>query len=97
MEAETKNQLISVIVPAYNAQNWIAECVQSVYAQTYPAWELIVVDDGSSDKTLEIVRKTAEDKENVTVITRAHSGGGIAGKEYRSGGGKRRIYRISGF
>lgn len=47
-----ENSLISVIVPAYNAQEWIEACCDSVYNQTYANWELIIVDDGSKDKTL---------------------------------------------
>lgn len=47
---------VSVIMPAHNAEAFIAEAIQSVLAQTHTAWELIVVDDNSSDKTAEISR-----------------------------------------
>ena len=43
--------LISVVIPAYNAEKWIAECIGSVIVQTYTHWECIVVDDGSTDNT----------------------------------------------
>lgn len=44
-------------MPAYNAEKYIADSITSVLAQTYPHWELIVVDDGSSDRTATIVRE----------------------------------------
>ncbi|HTW23730.1 MAG TPA: glycosyltransferase family 2 protein [Candidatus Baltobacteraceae bacterium] len=49
--------LVSILIPAYNAETWISETLQSAVAQTWPRKEIIVVDDGSRDRTLEIARK----------------------------------------
>jgi glycosyltransferase involved in cell wall biosynthesis len=52
--------LVTVVMPAYNAEAWIGEAVDSVLAQTMPDWELIVVDDGSTDGTAGAVRQYAD-------------------------------------
>lgn len=54
-------QLISVIMPMYNCEKYIEEAINSVLAQTYDAWELIVIDDGSMDSTASIVEELSKD------------------------------------
>jgi teichuronic acid biosynthesis glycosyltransferase TuaG len=51
------NRLISIIMPAYNAEMYIGKSIESVLYQTYPYWELLVIDDGSTDSTKDVVRK----------------------------------------
>ena len=51
------NELISVIVPVYNAQNYLEECLESILNQTYKNIEIICINDGSKDKSLEIIKK----------------------------------------
>jgi teichuronic acid biosynthesis glycosyltransferase TuaG len=49
-------QLVSVVMPAFNTERYIAQAIRSVLGQTYPHWELIIVDDGSTDNTAGVVR-----------------------------------------
>ena len=61
--------LISVIIPAYNAQAFIAQTLESVIAQTYSNLEILVVDDGSSDRTAEIIRQFAQQDSRMLMIS----------------------------
>ena len=49
--------LVSILIPAYNAEQWIGDTLRSAVAQTWPRKEIIVVDDGSRDGTLAAARK----------------------------------------
>ena len=49
--------LVSIITPTYNHEKFIGQCIESVLNQTYPNWEQIIVDDGSSDRTTEVVAR----------------------------------------
>lgn len=51
------NKLVSIIMPAYNSEMFISESIESVLSQTYPHWELVVIDDGSTDRTAKIVKE----------------------------------------
>lgn len=51
--------LISVIMPMYNSERFVGKAIESVIGQTYPHWELLVVDDGSSDSSCDVVRAYA--------------------------------------
>jgi glycosyltransferase involved in cell wall biosynthesis len=68
--------LVSILIPAYNSQDTIAETLRSALAQNWPAKEIIVVDDGSRDRTLEIARSFAAG--NVKVITQQNQGAAAA-------------------
>ena len=51
------NPAVSVIIPAYNAQEYLRECLESVLAQSFPDFEAIVVNDGSADNTRAIAEE----------------------------------------
>lgn len=51
-----KNPLVSIIIPCYNAENFIENCINSIINQTYINYEIICVDDGSTDNTLKILK-----------------------------------------
>jgi len=67
---------VSILIPAYNSEEWIAETIKSALAQTWQAKELIIVDDGSSDRTLEIARQFASNA--VHVVTQPNQGAAAA-------------------
>ena len=50
------NNLISIIMPAYNAQPWIEEGIENIIRQSYRNWELIIINDGSTDQSKFSVR-----------------------------------------
>jgi glycosyltransferase involved in cell wall biosynthesis len=56
------NDLVSIIVPAYNAEKYIADAIGSVLRQTYPYFELIIVDDASTDRTAEVVQSFSDQR-----------------------------------
>jgi len=68
--------LVSILIPAYNAQDWIADTLRSAIAQTWPRKEIIVVDDGSRDRTAEIAQRFAS--KGVTVVSTQNQGVSVA-------------------
>lgn len=55
-----ETMLVSILIPCFNAERWIGQAVESALAQTWPNKEVIVVDDGSTDRSLEIIRNFGE-------------------------------------
>jgi len=60
---------VSIITPAYNTERYLAETVRTVLAQSFPDFELLIVDDGSTDGTLALARTLAAQDERVHVIS----------------------------
>ena len=65
---------ISVIIPVYNTELYIARCIDSVLKQTYENWELILVDDGSGDKSGTICDDYAKEDSRIKVIHNQNHG-----------------------
>ena len=68
--------LVSILIPAYNAESFIADTLKSALEQTWPRKEIIVVDDGSKDQTLSVARQFAS--EEVSVVTQPNQGAAAA-------------------
>ena len=63
-----EKKLISIVMPAYNAAKFIRSAIASVQAQSYSNWELLVIDDGSKDETIEIVKELAKDDARIRLL-----------------------------
>lgn len=65
---------VSIIVPAYNAETYLPATLESLLAQSFVGWEAIIVDDGSTDDTLEVARRYARQYDQLRVITHQNEG-----------------------
>lgn len=70
--------LISIITPVYNVSGYLNKCVESVRQQTYPTWELLLVDDGSSDGSDRQCDDWASRDERITALHNSHGGAAMA-------------------
>lgn len=70
----SNNGIVSIIVPAYNAENYIRECIGSVLGQSYAKWELLIVDDGSTDETPVICKEYAAKDSRIHVFSQIQGG-----------------------
>lgn len=66
--------LISIIIPVYNGEKHIEKCLGDILRQTYKKFEIIVINDGSTDKTLNILKRIAKEDERVKVIDKKNTG-----------------------
>ena len=65
---------VSIIMPVYNAERYLDETLQSVYAQNFKDHELIAIDDGSEDSSLYILEKYKDKINNITIVSNVNSG-----------------------
>lgn len=66
--------LVSIIIPVYNRQAVVRECIQSVGNQSHQNYEIILIDDGSTDKTLEVCRELAKAEPRIRILEMEHAG-----------------------
>ena len=73
-----QEELVSIITPIYNGERFVAQTIESVLAQTYPHWEMIIINDGSKDNSAAIVQKYTEQDARITLISQANAGSAAA-------------------
>lgn len=72
----TKNDpVFSIIMPTYNSEEFVTSAIDSVIRQSYASWELLIVDDASTDETMSIIQATAKRESRIKVLKRAANGG----------------------
>lgn len=67
-------ELLSVVIPVYNSEKYIERCLESVISQTYENLEIVIVDDGSEDSTIELCKKFKENDNRIKIISQPHMG-----------------------
>lgn len=75
---EKGQKKISVIIPVYNAEKYIRETLNSVIKQSYENWEIILIENGSKDKSPDIIRKYEEEYSEIRMIKGPQNGPGVA-------------------
>ena len=69
---------ISVIIPVYNVEKYLGECLDSILAQTFQDFEIICVDDGSTDRSLDILQEYKRKDDRFVIFQQRHAGAGAA-------------------
>lgn len=70
----SNNPMISVVMSVYNAEKYLDEAIQSILNQTYKDFEFVIINDGSTDKSLEIIEKYKKEDERIVLISRENKG-----------------------
>ena len=71
---ETIMNLVSVIVPVYNAEKWLPRCIESILHQTYEDFEIILVNDGSKDNSLQVCQQYQQKDKRIKVLSQPNQG-----------------------
>lgn len=82
------NPLVSIVIPVYNSEEYISGCIRSVLSQNYDNIEVIIVDDGSSDRSADLCRRAVGSRSGVSIYTKSNGGVSSArnfGIKYASG------------
>lgn len=67
-------ELVSIIIPAYNVDNYLEECVNSLLCQTYTNYEIVIIDDGSTDNTYNIGKQLTVESVKVKLFHQENQG-----------------------
>lgn len=78
MVKKTVKPEVTIILPFFNAEKYLTECLDSIYAQTFQDFELLAVNDGSNDGSLVVVQKYAKTHKGITIISQNNHGQGCA-------------------
>lgn len=70
--------MISIIVPVYNCEKYVGECIESILAQTYTDWELILINDGSTDSSEQICKRYIAKNSKIRLISKENEGVSVA-------------------
>ena len=73
-----KDNLISIVTPMYNGEKYVEETIQSVLKQTYPNWEMVIVDDGSKDNSAQIIKEFTGKEKRIRLIQQPNAGSAAA-------------------
>ncbi len=73
-----QNKMVSIILPVFNAERFLSQCLDSILRQTYQDWELIAVDDGSKDGSMEILKSYEKRDHRIHIISKENEGVSIA-------------------
>ena len=74
--------LVSIITPNYNCEKYIRETIESVQAQTYTNWEMLVIDDCSTDSSLKILKELSEKDNRVKILLNKQNSGAAVSRNY---------------
>ncbi len=69
-----EKELISIIVPVYNSEKYLSECIESILCQTYSNFEIVLINDGSTDSSLDICKKYMAKDNRVILVNKSNSG-----------------------
>ena len=69
-----KNELITAVIPVYNVEQYLRECVESLFAQTYENIEILAVNDGSTDKSRTILERLSEKDNRLRILDKENGG-----------------------
>ena len=70
--------LVTIIIPVYNAERFLRPCLESILAQQYNHWELIVINDGSQDHSVSILEEYAYRDDRIKVISKMNENSGAS-------------------